>query len=288
MPIIEGVAENVGVELFWRVSQPENPGLGRKLLLINGLGSPLVSFEEPFVDLLTAAGCTVARFDNRDVGRSSRVPTGPAGRPAGGPPYSLADMADDAVAVLDAVGWSSAHVLGQSMGGMIAQQVAVDHPTRVAGLIALMTSSGERGFGAPTSEAMAALLQPAPEDPADWLEHRVATEAVWASPAHWSPEWVRAKGRAMLDHGVDPKGAARQFRAIHASGSRDDDIRHLDVPTLVIHGSADKLIRPDGGRHLAEVIPGARYEEIDGLGHDLPPRFWPDLSTLIIDFVRRR
>jgi pimeloyl-ACP methyl ester carboxylesterase len=250
--------------------------------LINGLGSPLVAFEAGFVDRLVGRGLAVVRFDNRDVGRSDRVERGPPGAPT---PYTLGDMAGDAVAVLDAVGWGSAHVLGQSMGGMIAQQLAIEHPDRVRSLLPVMTSSGRPGFGRPTESAMEALLRPAPLERGAWLEHRVATERVWASPGHWSEPWLRAKGEAMWEHGVDSRGSLRQFRAVRAAGSRDDALAGLSVPTLVIHGSADTLIAPDGGRHLAEVIPGARYAEIDGLGHDLPPGLWAEIVDAVADFV---
>jgi pimeloyl-ACP methyl ester carboxylesterase len=264
-------------------SDAPNPGHpDRRLLLINGLGSPLVAFEPGFVDGLAASGVSVARFDNRDTGRSSKVSGTPG---AGSPLYSVSDMAADAVAVLDALGWRTAHVLGQSMGGMIAQVIALEHPERVDSLIALMSASGERGFGLSTDDAKRALLQPAPSDPEAWLEHRLATEKIWASPEHWSPEWVTAKAKAMLDHGIDPKGTARQFRAVMAAGSRDVALAGLNTPTLVVHGSADTLIQPDGGRHLADVIPGAAYIEVEGLGHDLPPPFWPQLTTIVTDFI---
>jgi len=281
-----GRATNDDVSLYWTLTEPAHGSGGEPapLLLVNGLGSPLVAFEPGFVALLVERGLAVARFDNRDVGRSDRV----AGSPRGSaPPYGLADMAADAVAVLDALGWASAHVLGQSMGGMIAQQLAIDHPDRVRSLLLLMTASGERGHGLPTAEARAALLEAAPVDPDRWLAHRVATEAIWASPDHWSEEWVRAKGRAMLDHGVDPAGAVRQYRAVAASGSRDGALASLIAPTLVVHGAADTLIAPDGGRHLADVVPGARYLEIEGLGHDLPPALWRSIVDPVAAFVDR-
>ncbi len=283
MSPISGFASNGTVKVNWTVERPPNgePDAER-LLLINGLGSPLVAFEPLFVAALVAEGFSVARFDNRDIGRSSRVDH----KPGAGTPYSISDMAADAVAVLDDIGWADANVLGQSMGGMIAQVLAIEHPDRVERLIALMTASGERGFGAPTSEAMAALMQPAPVEREAWMAHRLETERIWASPDHWDPQWVTAKAEAMLDHGVDPKGTARQFRAVMAAGSRDEALGGLNVPTLVIHGSADTLIQPDGGRHLAEVIPGARYAEVEGLGHDLPPALLPTLTTIVTEFVQ--
>ncbi|MGH1491606.1 MAG: alpha/beta fold hydrolase [Acidimicrobiales bacterium] len=278
-----GTAHNGAVELYWTVqhpvagSQPDS----KRLLLISGLGSPLVAFEPEFVAELCAAGFSVARFDNRDVGKSSRI-EGPS---TGSPPYSIDDMASDAVAVLDAIGWASAHVFGQSMGGMIAQQLAITHPARLQSLIAVMTASGERGFGKATEEAAAALLRPAPGDADGWLEHRLETEQIWASPQHWSPEWVRKKGRSMIEHGVDSKGAIRQYRAIASAGSRDQQLATISAPTLVLHGSADTLIQPDGGRHLAEVIPGASYVEIEGMGHDLPPALWGRIVSEVEQFL---
>lgn len=282
MSPISGQASNGNVEIHWTVDRPDGMGSDdRRLLLINGLGSPLVAFEPDFVAGFVASGFSVARFDNRDIGRSSRV----AHTPGTGHPYTISDMAADAVAVLDALGWADANVLGQSMGGMIAQVLAIEHPERVERLIAVMTASGERGFGAPTKKAMAALMQPAPPERDAWMAHRLATEEIWASPAHWDPDWVRAKAEAMLDHGIDPKGTARQFRAVMAAGSRDAALAELDVASLVIHGSADTLIQPDGGRHLADVIPNARYVEVEGLGHDLPPPLHATLTTIVTEFV---
>lgn len=275
-----GFARNDGVQLRWTLDQPAD-GAGVPVLLINGLGSPLVAFEPGFVDLLVGRGLAVARFDNRDVGQSDRVERGPAGQPT---PYTLADMAGDAAAVLDALGWSSAHVLGQSMGGMIAQQLTIDRPERVRSLLPLMTSSGNSSFGRATPEAMEAMLLPAPTEFAAWLDFRVETERVWASPSA-SEAWQRAKGEAMWNHGIDSAGSVRQYRAISVGGKRDGALAAVTTPTLVIHGSADTLIGADAGRHLADVIPGARFEKVDGLGHDLPPEFWPLLVDLAAGFI---
>lgn len=277
----EGSADNGGVRLHWVLDRPAAGG-GVPLLLVNGLGSPLVAFEPGFVAELVGRGMAVARFDNRDVGRSDRVEKGPPGQPT---PYTLVDMAADAAAVIDDIGWSQAHVLGQSMGGMIAQQLTIDRPDLVRSLVPVMTSSGAPGFGRSTEAAMEALLQPAPTERQAWLDHRVATERVWASPEHWSETWLRAKGNALWEHGVDSRGSLRQYRAVRAAGSRDDALARLSTPTLVVHGSADTLIAPDGGRHLADAIPDARYHEVDGLGHDLPPGLWGQLVEVIADFV---
>lgn len=251
-------------------------GDGVPLLLINGLGSPSVAFEAGFIRELADRGCAVVRFDNRDTGRSDRCPDHA---------YTLADMAADAVAVLDAAGWDSAHVLGQSMGGMIAQQVAVDHPQRTRSLISFMSTTGNPAVGRPSAAALGALLTEQPADRAGWLDHRVETERIWASPEHWDPDWVRAKGAAMYQHGVDPRGTVRQFRAIASSGDRDEALGRLSLPVLVLHGAADTLIAPSGGEHTAAVVPGASYVAIDGLGHDLPPPRWAEVAGLIARFV---
>lgn len=260
--------------LHWE-RQGNDDRADRRLLLINGLGSPMVAYEQGFIDELLGRGVTVIRFDNRDVGKSPRHPEG----------YTLGDMVDDTLGVLEAAGWSGAHVFGQSMGGMIAQQLAVTAPERVRSLTSLMSTTGNPSFGRSTDEARAALLAPAPPDPEGWLANRLETEKIWCSPDHWDPEWVEAKARSLLDHGVDVAGSARQYRAVAASGNRDEALAALAVPTLVIHGSADTLITPSGGRHTAEVIPGARYVEIEGMGHDLPPGLWSRIADEVMGFI---
>ena len=268
-----GWAHNGNVRLWWRRFEGR-PGSVR-LLLINGLGSPSVSFEAGFVERLVDAGFEVVCFDNRDVGRSSRTAV----------PYAASDMANDAGAVLDAAGWESAAVFGQSMGGMIAQQLTIDHPARVTHLISLMSSTGNRTVGGSRQSVREALMKVAPDDRSGWIDHRVETERYWASPDLWNPQWVRAKGAAMFDHGVDPQGTQRQYQAVLTSPIRDEALRSLSVPCLVMHGSADTLIGPSAGRHTADCIPGARYVEIDGLGHDLPPAMWDRLVAEIADLV---
>ncbi len=275
------VARNGAVELAWTVDGPDD---GAPLLLVNGLGSPHVAYEPGFVAALTGRGFRVVRFDNRDVGRSSRCPR-PSGAPADAPPYTITDMAADALAVLDAVGWPRTHLFGQSMGGMIAQQVAITAPERLASLTSLMSATGERGVSRPSAEVMAALTESAPADRDGWLAHRVRTERLWASPALWDEAWVLAKGATLYDYGVDPRGTARQYRAVAAAPGRDAALARLAVPTLVIHGSADTLVTPGAGRHTAEVIPGARYVEIEGMGHDLPPGWWDRLATELATFT---
>jgi len=194
-------------------------------------------------------------------------------------------MAGDAVAVLDAAGWDRVAVFGQSMGGMIAQQLVIDHPERVTHLVSLMSSTGNRTVGGSSESVRDALLTVAPDDRDGWLDHRVTTEKYWASPELWDPEWVRAKGAEMFDHGVDPIGTQRQYQAVLASPVRDEMLGDADLPALVLHGSADTLIDPSAGRHTAACLPVSTYVEIDGLGHDLPPGLWDRLVAEVSSFV---
>ena len=266
-------AHNGDVRLWWQ--HFEGAAGATRLLLVNGLGSPSVSYQLGFVERLVAAGFEVIRFDNRDVGRSSRVAA----------PCDASDMAADAVAVLDSAGWDRAAVFGQSMGGMIAQQLVIDHPDRVTHLISLMSSTGNRTVGSSSESVRDALMAVAPADREGWLDHRVATERHWASPDLWDPEWVRAKGEEMFDHGVDPVGTQRQYQAVLASPIRDEMLGDVTIPALVLHGSADTLIDPSAGRHTAACIPGATFVEIDGMGHDLPPGHWDRLVAEVSRFV---
>ena len=276
------------IELFWtRHDPPSEDGESRRLLLVSGLGSPLIGYEEGFVAEFVSRGFSVVRFDNRDVGRSSRIDED---RKADGyrfdqPPYSLVEMAGDATAVMDAVGWDRAHVLGQTMGGMIVQQMAISHPDRLLSMTSLMSSTGNGKFGRATPEAYDALIKPAPQDLDGWVEQTVATGRIWATPDSWDPEMARARARRFFEHGIDIDGTGRQYRAIVASGNRDESLQQISVPTLVLHGTADPLIQPDGGRHTAEVIPDARYVEIEGMGHDLPSSRWAVMADAVASFV---
>lgn len=268
---VQGTARNDTIDLPW--IRTDGPGL--PLLLINGLGSPRVAYEDGLVAEFVARGFWVTRFDNRDAGR--------AGTTEGG--YRLADMAADAVAVMDHVGWDRAHVFGMSMGGMIAQSLGIEHPDRLLSITSLMSRTGNPDYGASTDEALQALMTPAPTDRDGWLDHRVATEKLWGSPADWSPETARAKGELLFDYGVRPDKVIHQWKAIVNSPPREQALAGVDTPTLILHGSADTLISPSGGRRTAEVMPNATYVELDGMGHDLPPRFWPIIADHLSDFV---
>ncbi len=272
-------SQGADIELAWELWGAAD-GSGIPLLLVNGLGSPMVSYEVGFVEQFVAAGFAVVRFDNRDTGQSTLTKS-----KGSEPGYDLVDMAGDAVAVMDAVGWEQAHVFGQSMGGMIVQQLAVTYPERLLSMTSLMSTTGNREFGRPTTQAMEALIQVPPTDREGWLDVMVGAEKLWCSPDLWDPTRVRAKGELMFDYGVDPQGTARQYRAVLASGNRDAALAGVVTSTLVLHGSADNLIGPDGGKHTAEVIPGASYVEIEGLGHDMPSEMWPRMVKEVATFV---
>jgi len=237
------------------------------LLLVNGLGSQCINYDEAWCDRFAAEGFQVVRFDNRDVGLSGKLE---------GVDYGLADMADDALAVLDACGVGRAHVLGCSMGGMIVQRLAIDHPDRLLSMTSAMSRTGEPGYGDSSAEALAFLLAPPATSRASYIEHQVAALHVYGSKPEWlDDDAIRRRAAAAYDRRFCPAGVGRQLRAVVGDGSRTEALREVDVPTLVLHGSRDTLIDPSGGRRTAEVVAGARYVEIEGMGHDYPPPTWP-------------
>lgn len=268
----EGTARNGDVELPWiRTSG----GGTEPLLLINGLSSPRVAYEDGFVAELNRCGFDVVRYDNRDTGRATSTEGG----------YLLTDMAADAIAVLDAIGWDTAHVFGMSMGGMIVQQLGIDHPGRLRTITSLMSSTGNPEYGTSSRAAREALTTPAPLDRDAWLDHRVATEKIWASPAEWTEAVSRAKGELLYDYGVQPRQTVHQYNAIMKSPPREDELRGVTVPTLVLHGTEDTLIHPSGGRRTAELMPSSTHIELEGMGHDLPAAYWPVIARHVADHV---
>lgn len=241
------------------------------LVLVNGLGSQCINYDAEWCELFAAEGYRVIRFDNRDVGLSSKLD---------GVDYSVDDMARDVLAVLDAEGIERAHVMGLSMGGMIVQRLAIDHGERLLTMTSVMSRTGEPGFGESAPEALAVLTAPPARSRDEYIENHVAAIAVYGS----KPEWIdddetRSRAAAAYDRCFCPEGIGRQMRAVMGDGSRDEALRSVTVPTLVVHGSRDALIDPSGGRHTAEVIPNARYVEIDGMGHDYPRAVWKQLVS---------
>jgi pimeloyl-ACP methyl ester carboxylesterase len=263
----------------------------RPLLLIMGLGAQLITWDIDFCRQLAERGFRVIRFDNRDSGLSTKLDehhvdfdeayqayeaTGEVAAP-----YTLDDMADDTAGLLDALGIDSAHVVGVSMGGMIAQTLAIRHPDRVRTLTSIMSTTGDPDVGQPTAEAMAVLMQAAPTDREGVIAMNVANERVVGSPDHFDEDRARRRLTEAYDRCHYPVGMTRQLMAIVASGTRAERLRELSVPTLVIHGGADPLVQPSGGERTAALVPGAELLVIDGMGHDLPPHFWPQIIDAI-------
>lgn len=268
-------ARNGDVEIFYEsFGDPAQP----TLLLINGLGSQCINFADEWCELFVAEGYRVVRFDNRDVGLSSKLD---------GVDYSLRDMAADAVAVLDALDVGKAHVMGLSMGGMIVQRLAIDHPERLLTVTSVMSRTGEPGFGDSTPEALAFLMAPPAESRDAFIDNHVAALHVYGSKPEWlDDELARTRAAAAYDRCFHPSGVRRQMMAVGRDGSRDAELKGVELPTLVMHGSRDTLIEPSGGRHTADVVPGARFVEIEGMGHDYPPAVWKTWVSTWADFVR--
>ena len=257
------------------------------LLLVMGYTAQMVQWEPDFCNMFVDRGFHVVRFDNRDCGLSTRldgvtvdvdkvVAAALMEEPVPPVPYTLSHMAFDAVALLDHLGIEFAHVLGASMGGMIAQTIAIEHPTRVKTLISVMSQPGDPTVGQPTPEAAAVLLTPPPTSRDEYVAYSVNWQ-IWHSKKYRSNELSYAAAARDYDRGFYPEGAPRQLAAIYASGSRVEQLAKMAIPTLVIHGNDDTLITPSGGIRTAEVIPGARLLLLDDMGHDFPRPLWPKI-----------
>ncbi len=279
---------STGIELdFETRGDPAHPAL----LVVNGYTAQRISSPDGFLDRLVAQGLFVITFDNRDCGLSGKLDgqkVNPgavlravlAGDEPPAVPYTLSDMAADAVALLDHLGIEQAHIVGSSMGGMIVQTIAIEHPNRVASLTSIMSSPGDPRTGKPTPEARDALLTPPPAEREAFIAQSVSSK-VWGSRKYYDPDAVRAQAAANYDRSFYPEGATRQLAAIYASGDRSAGLAALDVPTLVIHGRDDTLITPEGGERTAELVPGARFLYVSDMGHDLPAPLWPMLAEAI-------
>ena len=289
-PTEQSVTVN-GVDLAYDVRGPaEAPAV----LLIAGLGAQLINWRDGFVDVLIERGFRVIRFDNRDIGKSTYFDDAPVpdiGAARGGDTskasYTMGDMAADAAGLLGALGIDKAHVVGSSMGGMIAQRVAIDHPDKVLSLTSIMSTTGDRSVGEATPEATAALMTPVPLDREQALDKLTADSRIIGSPGFpFDEAATRARHAQAVDRALNPAGTARQFAAIIASPDRTDELRKLDVPTLVVHGSADPLVGVSGGKATAAAIPGARLLVIEGMGHDLPEGTWAEIADAIADLAK--
>ena len=260
---------NGDVELYYETFGEEGDPA---LLLVNGLGSQCINFKVEFCERFAARGFRVVRFDNRDVGLSSHL--------KGGPRYTVADMAADGFAVLDAVGAARAHIAGWSMGGMIVQTMAIQHPERILSLTSVMSAPGPIPAQR-DPEVLAAFTAPAGTTREEAAERHLAGLRVWGSPASYDVERITADAHAAFDRCWDPGGRARQSKAVQASPSRVEALGQLRVPTLVVHGDADRLVPPIAGQMTADAIPGARLEIVEGMGHDYPPEHWDRMVELI-------
>jgi pimeloyl-ACP methyl ester carboxylesterase len=265
------------------------------LVLIMGFSVQKISWEEAFCQQLANRGFFVIRFDNRDVGLSSKIVDGPepnlAAALAGdfsSASYRLEDMAGDTAGLLDGLGLGTAHIVGASMGGMIAQTLAIYHPEKVRSLCSIMSTTGSRSVGQPSPEAMGALLKPLPQTRTEAMDRAVMVDRVIGSPRYPANEAiVRERAGRAWDRNHDPKGVARQLLALMAQADRTEKLRQLSVPTVVIHGEADPLVDVSGGQATAAAIPNARLLIIEGMGHDLPVELWPRLSDAIVDNTAR-
>ena len=260
------------------------------MLLIMGLGTQMVAWHDDFCAELAGRGLFVIRHDNRDIGRSSRLKGAKTPttlqllrRDRSGAAYTLADMAADSVGVLDHLGIERAHIVGASMGGMIAQTIAIRYPQRALSLVSIMSNTGSFLSGQPALSLYAVLLKPAPREREAFIQHAVDMFVkIGGSGYEPNVEDLHDIATKSYDRGHDPRGSLRQLAAIVADRDRSPQLRRLRLPATVIHGADDRLVRPSGGRATAKAIPGARLVEIPGMGHGLPRAAWPQIIDAIV------
>lgn len=284
MPIVDvSPAVSLAYDAF---GDPADPAV----LLVMGFGAQMIAWDDDFCRELADRGRYVVRYDNRDCGLSTRfddhpvdvgrfvaaVRAGDLASAVAMAPYTLADMADDGLDLLTALGIGRAHVVGASMGGMIAQTMAVAHPERVLSLTSMMSSTGEPEVGQATPRAQAALFGPRPADREGYVD-AARRELEWASKRYADLGALRDLAARSYDRAYYPAGIGRQLAAMVLAGSRADALRELRVPTLVVHGLDDTLIDPSGGRRTAELVPGAELLLVADMGHDRPRELWPEI-----------
>jgi pimeloyl-ACP methyl ester carboxylesterase len=275
-------AHNGDCELYYETfGDRDDPAL----LMVNGLGSQSINYHDEWCQMFVSEGLYVIRFDNRDVGLSTSFAGAPVGE--AGNAYVVSDMAADAVAVLDAEGVERAHVMGLSMGGMIVQTMAIEHPERMLSMTSVMSSTGEPEYGQSTPKAFELLTAPPATDRESYVASWIDGLREWGSPEFFDEPRLRADAERAFARSFRPDGSGRQFMAIRASADgRADKLRSVTVPTLVMHGSADTLITPSGGERTAELIPNARFVLIEGMGHDYPPPLWRRWVDEVTGFIR--
>ena len=279
-----------GIDLCYEIFGKDD---AEPMLLIMGLGAQMILWDDEFCQQLASRGFRVIRFDNRDIGQSSKLSGGKPLRPLEllklkflkipvAAPYRLSDMAEDTVGLMDALGIKSAHLVGASMGGMIAQEIAILHPQRVRSLTSIMSTTGNPKVPPPTREAGAMLMAPPPKTKEEFFERFAQTWKVLRVGSFPLDEAKdRERATRIFARGLNPDGVGRQLRAILASGSRKERLGAVKAPTLVIHGTVDPLVRPEGGKDTAASIPGARLMMVDGMGHAIPIPMWPQIIDAI-------
>jgi pimeloyl-ACP methyl ester carboxylesterase len=263
------------------------------ILLIMGLATQMIFWHEDFCEQLAERGFYVARFDNRDIGRSTHFDFRPptlkqmVSRRFAPDQYTLSDMAQDAAGLLRELGISPAHVVGASMGGMIAQVLAAEHPDVARSLTSIMAMTGSRWRGQPALSVYRYLLTPPPRDKEGYVERAAEVFGLVGSTGFDRDEqYIRERASRSYDRGYDIRAGGRQLGAVLASGDRTKELRRIEAPTLVIHGTVDKMVRPSGGRATAKAIPGARLMMIEGMGHDLPRGAWPQIIDAVSEHAR--
>lgn len=287
--------ETLPIELEYDTfGDKKNPAL----VLIMGFGAQMVAWDEGFAQMLADRGFFVLRFDNRDVGLSTKldgvkvntdavVTAALLEQPIPAVPYTLSDMAQDVVGLLDHLNIDKAHILGASMGGMIAQVFAIEHPQRTASLISVMSMPGEPETMQSTPEAMTALMSIPPADRAGFIEHSLVYQA-FQSKKYRSDALSRANAARDFDRSFYPEGSPRQLAAIYASGRRTEALAALKVRTLVLHGTDDTLISPNAAKRTAEIIPGAELVILDDMGHDVPAPLWSQVVDIVARFALKK
>jgi len=262
-------ATNGDLSLYYETFGSEDDPV---LLLVNGLGSQCINFKVEFCQKFVERGWRVVRFDNRDVGLSDHLPEEAR--------YTVEEMAGDGFAVLDAAGAGAAHIAGWSMGGMIVQAMALRAPERVISMTSVMSAPGSL-VGERAPDVVAAFTAPPATTRDEAAQRHLAGLRAWGSPACLDEDRIAADAYAAYDRCWDPGGRQRQAMAVASSPSREEALHSLKVPTLVVHGDADRLVPPEYGRQTAAAIPGARLEIVPGMGHDYPPQYWDRMVDLI-------
>lgn len=290
------IASANGLELYYDTfGDPSH----ETVLLVCGLGAQCIGFDDELCEMLADEGHHVVRYDNRDVGLSTHLDHGPvdvltafvvatSGEPVDAP-YTLSDMAADGMALLDVLEIDAAHVVGTSMGGMIAQTMVIEHPDRVRSLTSIMSTTGEPEYGMPAPETLTALMEIM--QPVDGFEARVdqGVELARIIGTTWTfdEDRVRERTERLIQRSYDPDGTSRQMMAILASGSRAEGLSRLDLPTVVMHGDADPLVDVSGGVRTAELVPGSDLRLLEKMGHDVPPQYWDRVLDGVLSAIGR-